>query len=83
MSLRREDFHRISEFLDKKNQLKYTSHEIQNEILSLMSHNILQDKVKETLLLFSIMVDETTDMSNKEQAIIVFWWVSGELKGAR
>ena len=46
MPLRREDFNRISEFLDKK-QLKYTSHEIQNEILSLMSHYILRDKVKE------------------------------------
>ena len=25
------------------------------------------------------MVDENTDMSNKEQVVIVFWWVSDEL----
>ena len=80
MSLRGEDFKGISEFLEKK-QLKYTSHEIQNEILSLMSKSILRDKVKEiqSAVFFTIMVDETTDMSNKEQVVIVIRWVSEEL----
>ena len=28
---------------------------------------------------FTIMVDETTDMSNKEQVVLVFWWVDSDL----
>ena len=80
MSLRKEDFKVIGEFLDKK-QLKYTSHEIQNEVLSIMSQSVLRDKVKEiqSAVYFTIMVDETTDMSNKEQVVIVFRWVSDQL----
>ena len=79
MLLLGEDFEGIGEFLEKR-QLKYTSHEIQNEILSLMSQSILRDTVKKfTLAYFSIMVDETTDMANKEQVVMVFHWVSDEL----
>ena len=80
MSLRKEDFEVIDEFLDKK-QLNYTSHEIKNEVLSIMSQSILRDKVKEIqfAVYFTIMVDETTDMLNKEQVVILFCWVSDQL----
>ena len=45
MLLRGEDCGGIGEFLEKR-QLKYTSHEVQNEILSIMSQSILRDIVK-------------------------------------
>ena len=72
MLLLGEDFEGIGEFLEKR-QLKYTSNEIQNEILSLMSQSILHDIVKKnhSAVYFSIMVDETTDMANKEQVVMV------------
>lgn len=46
-----------------------------------MSQSILRDIVKKihSAVYFSIMVDETTDMANKEQVVMVFRWVSDEL----
>ena len=67
----------LKAFLDKK-QLKYTSHEIQNEMLDTMA---LQDVAKslQSALFFCIMIDETTDTSNVEQVVLVFRWVNDDL----
>lgn len=50
----------------------FTSPQVQNELLSLMSNSVLRTIVREieTAKWFSIMVDETTDISNQEQAAI-------------
>ncbi len=53
---------------------KYTSHEIQNSILKVMATYILRD-IYESIKLspfITVMMDEATDISNKEQVTIVF-----------
>ena len=52
---------------------KYTSHENQNEMLEIMAHHTLRKilcKIQESPFC-AIMVDETTDVSNKEQLTLV------------
>ena len=65
----------------EKKQLKYTSHEIQNEILSIMAQAILRRLVRhiQSSVFFTLMVDETTDISNREQVVLVFRWVEDDL----
>ena len=78
LKLRGEEDSRIIAWMGKKSN-KYTSVEIQNEILKTMSHNILRKLVDclHLVLFYSLMVDETTDSSNKEQAVICMRWVKG------
>ena len=60
--------------VEKKNQI-YTSPEIENEMLKDMSLSILPDVVLEAIKssdYHNIMVDESSDVSNKEQAMFVF-----------
>ena len=53
--------------------LKYTHHSIQNEILNLINDNILSRIVSEIkdAKYFSVMLDETTDISRHEQVSLV------------
>ena len=80
MLLQGEQCPEILSFLEKK-QLKYTSHEIQNEILSIMAQAILRRLVRriQSSVFFTLMVDETTDISNREQVVLVFRWVEDDL----
>ena len=51
---------------------KFTSPEIQNEILKIMSHRILREimeDIKEAGQ-YSVMADETADKSNTEQLVV-------------
>ena len=59
----------IRDHLNKLLVNKYTSHDIQNEVLEIMVHHALLEKIEETRenLFFSITGDEYTDISNKEQ----------------
>ena len=74
LSLRGEDDPANGEWITtKRGGDNYTSHQIQNEILKIMAtevlHNIstsLQDSP-----FICLMMDETTDISNYEQATIV------------
>ena len=56
------------EWLQKKSG-KYTSHDIQNEMLKLMALSILRKIAVNlrTTEFYTIMVDECTDISNHEQ----------------
>ena len=64
----------------EKKQLKYTSHEIQNELLSIMAQQVLRKIICQFQSNFyTIMIDETTDASNAEQVVIVIRWVSDDL----
>ena len=80
LKLRGEDCPLIKTFLEKK-QLKYTSHEVQNELLAIMSTQILHDIAKEILSekFFTVMIDEATDLSNTEQVVIVLRYVKDDL----
>ena len=78
--LRGEDYPPIKSFLQKK-QLKYTSHEVQNELLAIMSTQIFRDIGKEILSakFFTVMIDEATDLSNTEQVVLVLHYVKEDL----
>ncbi len=56
----------------KKKTNKYTSHDIQNEILKVMAMCVLWNIANSLQLSPSIMIDETTDVSNCEQVTLVF-----------
>lgn len=71
----------ITHWLNKKTN-KYTSHEIQNECLQLLSIQLLRDlnnRIKKSAC-YSVMADECTDASNKEQFTICMRWVDEELQ---
>ena len=62
----------ILEQLRKKTD-KYTNPIIQNEILEIVVLKMLQKTE-----LFTLMVDKDTDVSNREQVVICFWWVDDQ-----
>ena len=66
----------------KRKQNRYTSHEIQNELLKIMAHHVLRrvaDSLQRSPFL-TIMIDETTDVSNQEQVTVVMRRVNEELE---
>ena len=65
----------------KRKSNKYTSHDIQNEILQVMALKALRQIA--TIIQathFTIMIDETTDTSTTEQVVVVFRWVDDALQ---
>ena len=71
----------VDRWLSKKSN-KYTSHEFQDTILKEMAHKILRE-IGQNIRgggLFSIIADECTDYSNKEQFAINFRWVDSKLQ---
>ena len=78
--VRGEDYPAIHQFLEKQ-QLKYTTHEVQNELLSIMALQILRHIAAQiqSAVFFTVMVDEATNCSNKEQVVLVFRRVGKDL----
>ena len=77
--LQADDDPNIKLMLEKKH-MKYTCHEIQNKILSVMAKAVLQKVVLQfQSSFFTIMIDETTDIANTEQVVVIFRWVNSEL----
>ena len=74
--MRAEDKPEILQWLDKHKH-KRTSPENQNEMLELMAHVVLRKILKaiHSSLFLAVMVDETTDKSNREQLTLVIRWV--------
>jgi len=74
--LRGEDDPKVLDWLKKKTN-KYTSPEIQNEILKLMALQVLREVAANlhSTTFYTIMVDETTDVSNDEQVVLCLRWV--------
>lgn len=56
---------------------KYTSHEIQNELIAILVSRVIQDLISDIqkAIFFAIICDEYTDLSNKEQLTICIRWV--------
>ena len=81
LKLQAQDDPRIDRWLVKRTD-KYTSADIQNEILKVMSLNVLRTVVSalDSAQFVSIMVDETTDASNTEQVVICLRWVDSGLE---
>jgi len=80
MKLRADD-RRIEMWMRKKTY-KYTSSDIQNEIMKVMAFRILRDvsSAIRSSKFCTIMVDETTDISNKEQVVLCLRWVDAGLE---
>ncbi|KAI6658761.1 Zinc finger MYM-type protein 1-like [Oopsacas minuta] len=79
LRIRAEDNPNLLKWLDKC-QDKFTSPGIQNEILKLMSLRILRDIVQQISgMMYTIMVDETTDLSNTEQMVLCLRHVDDDL----
>ena len=76
--LRAKDIDGLEEWLKRKTN-KYTSHDIQNEILALMATNVVKSIVndisKGQCNFFSLIADEYTDVSNLEQLSICLRWI--------
>lgn len=69
--LRAEDDPQILPWLERKTN-KYTSPEIQNELLGIMAKAVVRDiaaSIKQAKF-YTLMADEVTDVSNKEQVAI-------------
>lgn len=77
---RAEDVPELKDWLARDN-LKYQSHDIQDEILLLYAHTILKQVVTQIreAKFFSIMLDETPDSARLEQVSICCRVVSKEL----
>ena len=69
----REDDPKLSHWMKRKSN-KFTSAEMQNEMLEIMALKVLRDIASslQNATYFTIMIDETVDSSNREQAVMVF-----------
>ena len=66
LKLRVKFFPKLEEWLGKK-RVKYVTHDIQNEILKIMSNSVLREILDDVRgNMFSIMADEYTGVSTKE-----------------
>ena len=66
----------------KQKANKYTSHQNQNDILNIMAMHILREVATclQQSPFITLMMDETTDISNNEQSTIIFRWVSEDFE---
>ena len=81
LKLRVEDVTTLADWSERKTN-KYTSPEIQNEIIQIMALNILR-KISANIRnssYFAIVADEATYASNKEQFVICLRWVDDEFE---
>ena len=79
LQLRSSDFDDLNLWLAQNTH--WTSHDMQNEIIQIMSHKVITrilDSVKQNRY-FSILVDESVDVSFKEQVGICLRHVSSDL----
>lgn len=81
LRMKAEDDPVLLEWLKRKENV-YTSPDIQNEILKIMGLQIFRMISKEihTSPFLTIMADETTDISNKEQVALVVRRVTDDLE---
>jgi len=80
LKLRETDDVRMTEWIERKSS-KYTTAAMQNEMLTVMSLRVLREIASaiQKALFYTVMVDETTDCSNKEQVVLVIRWVDEDL----
>ena len=71
----------LSDWLQRKSS-KYTSHDIQNEIVKVMSMQVLRRIVLNLQLspFLALMMDESADNSNVEQVVYVMRWIDERLE---
>ena len=77
LKLHRTDNKHLSDWLSRTGHESYLSHDIQNEILQIMSHAIIR-KITSSIrsaIHFAVIADESTDISGKQQLSISLRWV--------
>ena len=81
LQLRAKENLQIHEWLKRKNET-YTSKDLQNEMIKLMAHACLQAISSELqqAQYYTLMADETTNSSNKEQLVTGFLCVDESLQ---
>ena len=80
LRLQSKKFPKLTDWLSKKTE-RYTSHHVQNEIINLMSNQIMRNLLEPVRsCIFSVMCDEYTDVSNKEQLFFCMCWVNNDLE---
>ena len=81
LKLKGEDDSAMLEWLKRKVN-KYTSHEIQNDIIKVMAMHVLRNVATclQQSPFLTLMMDEATDISNNEQTTIVIRCVSEDLE---
>ena len=79
--LRSEDNPSLLGWLEKRTD-KYTSPEIQNSIIKVMGLQVLREIASElhSMPFYSVMMDETTDSSNCEQAVVCLRGVTADFE---
>jgi len=81
LKLKGEDDPMMVDWLKQKAN-KYISHQNQNDILKIMAMHVLREVASclQQSPFITIMMDETTDVSNNEQSVIIFRWVSEDFE---
>ena len=73
-------FTELTDWLSKKTE-RYISPDVQNEIINLMSNQIMRNLIEPVRICnFSVKCDEYTDVSNKEQLTFCMRWVNNDLE---
>ena len=75
--LRSEDNAKLVDWIKRKTD-KYASGDMQNEMVKVMALRVLREIAAsiQTTPFFTVMVDETADISNVEQVVVCLRWVS-------
>ena len=76
LNLRSEDDSNLVDWMKQKTS-KYTSPEMQNEMVKVMALHILR-KISinlQSTSFYTVMLDETTDVANVEQVVVCLRWV--------
>jgi len=81
LKLRGEDDARVLDWFKRKTD-KYTSADMENEMIKVMAFQILRKIAASlhTTPFYTIMSDETTDMSNREQVVLCLRWVTDKFE---
>ena len=79
--LRSLDDQDLERWLNSGSKIKYISPEIQNKILEIMSLQVLREIAQnvQSSVIYTIMADETADISNKEQLVFSIRWIDNNL----
>ena len=80
MRLQSKTFPEPTDWLSKKTEI-YTSYDVQNEIVNLMSNKIVTNLLKSVgNYIFSVVCDEYMDVSNKEESTFFMHWMNNDLE---
>ena len=80
LKLRSEDDEELASWLGQKSS-KYRSPEIQNELIEIMALQVLREIAKniQDAVIYTVLADETADVSNNEQLVLCIHWVDDNI----